>query len=179
MGMQREQWKTVIVVVGVTGGMYIGIKYILPLVLPFFCAFLVAYLLRPLVRNIHAHTKLNQGAVAGGLLLIILGVVGTALWFLGSTLVQQFCYFIEHYGFYAGKMELFLDQCCRSMSGVFGMEAGELESLFVTRMATIAENIERQFVPKLMANSWGVCQNDHRSGRGWDYYFCVDHSARQ
>lgn len=66
MGMQREQWKTVIVVVGVTGGMYIGIKYILPLVLPFFCAFLVAYLLRPLVRNIHAHTKLNQGAVAGG-----------------------------------------------------------------------------------------------------------------
>ena len=26
---------------------------------------------------------------------------------------------------------------------------------FVTRMATIAENIERQFVPKLMANSWG------------------------
>ena len=155
MGMQREQWKTVIVVVGVTGGMYIGIKYILPLVLPFFCAFLVAYLLRPLVRNIHAHTKLNQGAVAGGLLLIILGVVGTALWFLGSTLVQQFCYFIEHYGFYAGKMELFLDQCCRSMSGVFGMEAGELESLFVTRMATIAENIERQFVPKLMANSWG------------------------
>ena len=35
------------------------------------------------------------------------------------------------------------------------MEAGELESLFVTRMATIAENIERQFVPKLMANSWG------------------------
>ena len=74
MGMQREQWKTVIVVVGVTGGMYIGIKYILPLVLPFFCAFLVAYLLRPLVRNIHAHTKLNQGAVAGGLLLIILGV---------------------------------------------------------------------------------------------------------
>ena len=155
MGMQREQWKTVIVVVGVTGGMYIGIKYILPLVLPFFCAFLVAYLLRPLVRNIHAHTKLNQGAVAGGLLLIILGVVGTAVWFLGSTLVQQFCYFIEHYGFYAGKMELFLDQCCRSMSGVFGMEAGELESLFVTRMATIAENIERQFVPKLMANSWG------------------------
>ena len=135
--------------------MYIGIKYILPLVLPFFCAFLVAYLLRPLVRNIHAHTKLNQGAVAGGLLLIILGVAGTALWFLGSALVQQFCYFIEHYGFYAGKMERFLDQCCRSMSGVFGMEAGELESLFVTRMATIAENIERQFVPKLMANSWG------------------------
>lgn len=120
-----------------------------------------------------------MGAVAGGLLLIILGVVGTALWFLGSTLVQQFCYFIEHYGFYAGKMELFLDQCCRSMSGVFGMEAGELESLFVTRMATIAENIERAVCTETDGKFMGVCQNDHRSGRGWDYYFCVDHSARQ
>lgn len=155
MGMQREQWKTVIIVVGVTAGMYIGIRYLLPLVLPFFCAFLAAYLLRPLVGKIHAHTKLNRGAVAGGLLLLILGVAGAVLWFLGSTIIQQFCYFIEHYGFYAGKMEIFLDQCCRNMSGIFGMEAGELESLLLARMTAVAESVERQFVPKLMENSWG------------------------
>lgn len=154
MRMQREQWKTVAVTVGVTVGVYIGIKYVLPLVLPFFCAFLAAYLLRPLVRKIHVHTKLNCGVIAGGLLLTILGVVGLAVWFLGSTLLQQFCYFLEHYAFYVGKMETFLEKCCQNLSGILGMEAAELETVFMTQMGMLAEKVEGQFVPKLMVNSW-------------------------
>ena len=130
MGMQREQWKTVIVVVGVTGGMYIGIKYILHLCSPFLCIS-GSISVKTACQEHPCTYKLNQGAVAGGLLLIILGVVGTALWFLGSTLVQQFCYFIEHYGFYAGKMELFLDQCCRSMSGSFRNGGGRTGVTFL------------------------------------------------
>lgn len=158
MKMQREQWKIVTVTVGVAAGVYIGIKYVLPLVLPFFCAFLAAYLLRPLVRKIHARTKLNCGVIAGGLLLAILGVVGILTWFLGNTLVQQFCYFLEHSAFYVGKMESFLEKCCQNLSGIFGMEPAELETVLMTQMGMLAEKMEGQFVPKLMVNSWAYAR---------------------
>lgn len=154
MRMQREQWKTVAVTVGVTVGVYIGIQYVLPLVFPFFCAFFVAYLLRPLVRKIHVHTKLNRGVIAGGLLLVILGGVGIIVWFLGSTLVQQLCYFLEHSAFYMGKLEICLGKCCQNLSEILGVEAAELETVFLTQMGLLAEKIEGQFVPKMMANSW-------------------------
>ena len=78
----EKVWKRV----GIIGGVYLGMKYLVPLLIPFLVAALTAYWLRPCFLRMEKWFRIKPAVSAGIFLLLAAAGVGLALYFLGSQL---------------------------------------------------------------------------------------------
>ena len=78
-----DRGKRICYLIGITIGVYLSFRYLLPLVIPFFIAYLGANLISPIVGYMEKHWKVKR--VVGTILVIVvfLGIFGTfSIWFL-------------------------------------------------------------------------------------------------
>ena len=93
MGKPGKKLKKIFLILGITGAVYGGFKYLLPLVVPFLCAYLAALWLGPSVRYFERRLTIRLGgkerripaAVIGGAELLFMGAVLGWLFYLGSS----------------------------------------------------------------------------------------------
>ena len=84
MGKPGKKLKKIFLILGITGAVYGGFKYLLPLVVPFLCAYLAALWMGPSVRYFERRLTIRLGgkerripaAVIGGVELLFMGAVG-------------------------------------------------------------------------------------------------------
>lgn len=92
MGKPGKKLKKIFLILGITGAVYGGFKYLLPLVVPFLCAYLAAMWMGPSVRYFERRLTIRLGgkerripaAVIGGVELLFMGAVLGWLFILGA-----------------------------------------------------------------------------------------------
>lgn len=151
--MRMRRIKSVMTIIGVTAGIYLGIRYLLPLVIPFLIAFLTALVIEPSIEKAHRKTNINKGVLTAGLLLLAGGLFGALLWFLCGKLLSQIRYLLNNFWQYEKQFGYFVNDCCENIEGVFGFNAERLEKIVLKNVNIFIENLQIDFLPNLMSNS--------------------------
>lgn len=118
--------KKVLLILGITAGVYFSLKYLLPLVIPFLFALILSRMMAPAVRWLRKKYNMKPG-VSASLLLLLGGVI---LFFLmkyfGSMLVQQIQKLSLYLPFYTKKITIFIKESCSHLEEGMNMEQGRI-----------------------------------------------------
>mgnify|MGYP005779867163 FL=1 len=142
----EKKLKKVLLILGITGAVYGGFRYLLPLVIPFLLAYATAVWLRPSVRFLERRLKWDlrgkefcvPGWLIGAaeLLLLFAGII--FLFYLGGRMFfAQIRSFISQIPFWANRLEEWVTAVCLRLEAAFGFSAGFLSD----RVGSVAEEL--------------------------------------
>ena len=108
-------------------GLYLGFQYILPLIYPFVFSYLIAKSILPIVRWLKKKFQIPYIAGAVGTIILLLGVVGTILYFVGKILLKQLFAFIQDLPVYAQMFVSNLNDVCGCCDKMMGFVKGSVQ----------------------------------------------------
>lgn len=130
--------KKILFILGITGAVYLGFRYLLPLVVPFLCAYGVALWLRPSIK--YLERKIFRGSVCrssslavwiGGVeLLLLFAGSGCLLYWIGSRLLAQLERFTSAFPQWISWLE-------ERLSGIWGMLEAAIPTIVNNSMNVI------------------------------------------
>lgn len=139
--------------VGVILGVYLSMKYLVPLVWPFLIAILLIFPLRRFLRLMHQKYHINKAVLMGGMILLLLllffsvfggvfaaGTAGIREWTKNMDTIWMQCQKAIH-------------SCCYQMESVLGIDGMRLEQNIITQVNMISENLQTELAPKMVSNS--------------------------
>lgn len=155
---QRKELRNGIIIAGITAGIYIVIRYFLPIVIPFLIAFLLAGILRPcvdwLVRRRYCKEKWASILVlitAGGLL----AVVG---YYILQSLYRQITDFVTYLPFYKEQFLAGLGNCCSYIDMGFHLKEGASLTYATEILLGIFTDFQATILPGLTSRTAVVCK---------------------
>lgn len=138
---------------GISIGVILIMKYIVPMVLPFLIAGFIIIPLYPSLIKVEKRLHIRRSVLAAGLLLLLALCMLIALW----QLVLWLCSFagsiVSHVDLFEESFCSFVQNCCREAEYRLGVNAVEMETLVLERVDILIENLEVNIIPKLMNES--------------------------
>lgn len=123
--MWKKKW---LCIIGITVGIYLAFRFLLPLVVPFLIAGLIAILYYPLLRKLWGGTFLWKERSRGYLLMVsvvlLYAVLLAVLWLIGSYLWRQGEVLWLNLPFYQTRLYCFVRDCCCQLDTWFCLEDG-------------------------------------------------------
>lgn len=158
----EKKLKKVLLILGITGAVYGGFRYLLPLVIPFLLAYATAVWLRPSVRFLERRLKWNlrgkefcvPGWLIGAaeLLLLFAGII--FLFYLGGRMFfAQIRSFISQVPLWANRLEEWVTAVCLRLEAAFGFSAGFLSDRVGSVAEELMETARTATMPALMDQS--------------------------
>ena len=143
----RPRTKYLIMIAITTFGVYLGFKYILPLILPFFFAYFLAWIIRPSTEFLYRKMKVPR--IIGGTLSlsVLLGVLGSGLYFLFSTLLKQIVMLIRNIPIYANTIAEKMDYLCSGCDKAFGLSKGTMRGIMDDNVERMVEKLKTNVMP--------------------------------
>ncbi len=138
----------------VTIFVYLGMKYLSPVVSPFILAFLLAGMLYPLVTKLNRRIKIKKSVLAGGIIILFLGVMFLLLWLLLSLLWSGGRNFSSQLPDFEKEFELLLEKCCLDLQENFGVDGVVIENFIMEQVNILIENVEVEVLPTVMGKSF-------------------------
>lgn len=116
--------KRFIKLIGIIGGVYLAIRYILPLIVPFLLAALLAKCMWPVVRFLHDKWHIPEGIGAG----VTLGAAAIlfcgAFYFLGTRLLLQVQAFVGQVPVWLEQLRCMISGTCSEVENALGLRSG-------------------------------------------------------
>ncbi len=134
-------------------GIFLAMKYLLPLFLPLVLAFLVIAPMNPFLEKAHKKLHIGKGFLAGIILLLVCTVLGIFVWWACSWCLYQVGVLIRNLEMYQNQFNYFVLDCCKLMETRFGVNAVQLKLLVLESVDVFIEDMEVQILPKIMDNS--------------------------
>ena len=165
MGKPGKKLKKIFLILGITGAVYGGFKYLLPLVVPFLCAYLAAMWMGPSVRYFERRLTIRLGgkerripaAVIGGVELLFMGAVLGWLFYLGSSrLLAQARLFMVRLPEWLSEADRVLTGLFLSLEEKMGLMPESLVGLARELVRDASEAVRQASLPLLMTNSVSV-----------------------
>lgn len=165
MGKPGKKLKKIFLILGITGAVYGGFKYLLPLVVPFLCAYLAALWMGPSVRYFERRLTIRLGgkerripaAVIGGVELLFMGAVLSWLFYLGSSrLLAQARLFMVRLPEWLSEADRVLTGLFLSLEEKMGLMPESLVGLVRELVRDASEAVRQASLPLLMTNSVSV-----------------------
>lgn len=140
-------------------GVYLFMRFFLPVFLPFLIAIFMVVPLHPFLGKLEKKTRIGKGFLTTGILLLAGGGLLLLVWFgaawAGNKLVEL-----------SGNMD-FIEECfcgfvrdgCRMLEGKMGFDAVDIENLILDRVYIFIDNFQMQVVPRLMDKSFEYVKN--------------------
>lgn len=142
-------WKKI----GIIAGVYLGMKYLVPLVIPFLIAALIVCSCWPALRWMQKRLHLKPPVVMAVILLVVVTLLAVSFYVLGrelGSLILRFCTGSQ----YLGQVENFLYDCCDSVGDMLHIESSGLR-IFVTEQLNIfLDHAQQKVLPGAMGGSW-------------------------
>ncbi len=137
---------------GIVGGVYLVMKYLVPLMIPFLVAALAAYWVRPLFLRIEKWCKIKPACSATLFLVIFVGGIGSLLYFLGAQLLGLASRFFTN-----ERPDIYIEQalttCCQAAERLLGFPAEQVEYAIVTQVRVFVDEMQGNWMPKAMGGS--------------------------
>ena len=137
--------KKILLILGITAGVYIFLEYLLPLVIPFLLALILSRIISPIVRWLQRKYKIKP--VIGASLILLLG--GILLFFVikyfGGMLMEQIRKLSLYLPFYTKKITIFLKESCSRIEEGMNMEEGMIYPVLERQGETMAGKVVAYF----------------------------------
>lgn len=150
-----RDFREIVVMVGVTAGVWLFFKWLFVPVAPFFAAYFLVEALQPLIDRIRKKIKIHKGLLSVLILLLIVLIAGAGGYFLLRLLAGQLGRLFGNWQTYRELGAGYLEKCCCFVEETFHMEDGTLEQMFYDNARTISNDMKSSLIPGLMASSWG------------------------
>jgi len=139
--------------IGIIAGVYVGMKYLVPLVIPFLIALVLVYWCQPLLLGVQRRIHVRPAFTMSFFLLLILGAAAAGIYLAGQQAGGGLRDFLRE-GTYQQQTEQFLYDCCDRVSEVLQMESEDLR-IFVTKQLNLFQDQASQTIlPGAMDSSW-------------------------
>ena len=121
--------------IGIIVGVYLGMKYLVPLVIPFLIAALLVCWCQPFLRWVQRRLHIRPAVVMAGLMIVLVALAAAGLYLAGRKAGGSVAEFFSG-GNYDGQMEQLLYDCCDSVSELLHLESGDVR-VFVTEQLNV------------------------------------------
>lgn len=116
--------KKILLILGITAGVYIFLKYLLPLVIPFLLALLLSRLVSPPAKWLQKRYKIKT-TISSCLIVFTGGVIlFFILRYLGSVMMEQIKNLSLYFPFYSKKITIFIKESCSRLEEGMNMKQG-------------------------------------------------------
>ncbi len=166
MGKPYKKLKRTFIYMGVTGAVYGGFRFLLPLVIPFFIAWGIAVLLRPSATWISDHLRVRVtickkqrsfgvavGAAGVAELLIILAAVLAILYYGGRRCLEEAAELSARIPVWINHLDSMITGWCWWAEDCFQLRQGLLVHLVREMLKGLWESVREGTMPFVMANS--------------------------
>lgn len=137
-------WKRGIFTAGVVAGVFLGMKYVLPVMLPFFFGWILAETVYPLSarlaeKKICRSLHITESGI-GTLIILILTLAGMALILMGADyLTGKIGACIKYYPIAVRQAKDVIHQCCIGAEHITGIPAGESSNYVYAQMEQLGQ----------------------------------------
>lgn len=145
--------KIVLIYVGVTVGVCLAIKYILPLATPFVIALLVAVAIDKPVTFLTKKVHLKRTLSSGLIIILVFAAIGAALFFGGRALIRQINSFAANFDSYYESFTHFVEGCCDNVDTSFNLSRGTSYEFVNEQMTRTVDSIAQKAGPVIMNGS--------------------------
>lgn len=167
MEKPSEKLKKIASILGITGAVYVSLKYVLPLVVPFLIGYGIALFLKDPVMRVHEHVYwIWHGkkhhfpiAVAGTLLLVwMIGLLGAICYLGGYKLLQEIQHLSAAFPVILETLDRELMGICCKIEEVFHIKSGVIPILVRESILDAVSYAKKEVMPYLVGNSMIVFQ---------------------
>ena len=151
-----QKRKSLILIVGITIGVYLGFKYLLPLILPFLFAYFLAWIVRPVTESLYRKFKIPRILGGSASLLLLIAVFGTSICLLINLLVKQAIAFIRNMPIYLDIIASKLDKICSHCDKLFGLDGGTMRATMDDNILQTVDRVKTQVIPEITQHSISI-----------------------
>ena len=141
--------------IGIIIGVYLGMKYLVPLVIPFLIAALFVYWCQPLLRWAKRRLRLKPAITMAGLILLVLALAAGGLYLAGRKAGGSLLDFFQGLS-YQGQVESLVYDCCDSVGELLQIETEELRIFVTEQMNVFQDQAQQTILPGAVDSSWQV-----------------------
>lgn len=142
-------WKKI----GIIAGVYLGMKYLVPLVIPFLLAGLIVCWSWPFLKWMKRRLHIRPPYVMGLFLLAAAGLAVLGCWAAWREIGRLAGYLGTLAGV-KGQMEELLYNCCDSVSELFHVESSELRIFVTDQLNVFRDHARQNILPGAFGGSW-------------------------
>lgn len=163
----NKKLKKTLLIVGVTGVVYVSFKYLLPLVIPFLIAYMIALMLQPsagwAARRLRVKIKGRYYGVPVGVigaleLSFILIWISFILYLVCKKLTAEADLLFDQLPLWIDQLDLWLTAVCHNMEFAFRLEADVMVKLLQDMLKGFMANTKQAAMTFLVGNSMMVFQ---------------------
>lgn len=153
MEMPTKKQKRAIILVGVTGAVYLCFRYLLPLVTPFLIAYLIALGIRPAAKWARERFHLPEGVTAALILLACFALALLGIFCCGRKFVEEAGNFLERLPEYLQGVNRWLTAFLHRIESIFHIKRGILVNLGSEMLRDLVDQVCTKLMPYLMDNT--------------------------
>lgn len=159
--LSKKQRKALVILL-VTGGVYISFKYFLPLILPFAAAYLTALLLRPSAVWLRKRLQIEIGErrfavpiglIGGAQLLLLAAAAGVLVFYGGRRLIEEANEIMDAVPGWLSRLDQWLASMCRVAEVFCRLREGALAQAAREMISAIMQTFKRAAMSNLAVNS--------------------------
>lgn len=155
-GVKIDRFKWFIILILITVGVYLGLKYLLPLVFPFLVAYFLAWIIRPVTERLYQKFKIPRIVGGSATLLLLVAVFGTSICMLINILIKQAIEFIKNIPVYLEAIADKLDSICRHWDNLMGYDGGTIRKIVDENLVQGVNKVKSNLMPKLTAHTISI-----------------------
>ena len=163
-----DKLKKILLISGITGAVYGGFKYLLPLVVPFIFAYGAALWLRPSVRYLERRLKFRflgkergipASVIGGAEILAVFGGILGLLYFGGSRIFRQLYQFTNAFPGWINWLDVNLTGLCRKLEAAFGLKNDYLVASARDMVGELGNAVKTSTMTLIMNTSMAILRN--------------------
>ena len=155
--MDKGFIKRILLITGITLGVYLIFRYLLPLVVPFIFAALLARCLYPVAIRLNSIFKIPYKiSVAVTVILftaILCALTAGVLYFA----FKQARFFVSNYPSYRNGILSYVENICGFFEDYFGITKGKIYEMLQFGTDYLGENWFEKILPFVTERAWGIC----------------------
>lgn len=148
--MQRKY----LISIGIVAGVYLGMKYLVPLFIPFLFAGIIVMIINPCVVWMHRKLRIHKGIAATVIMTVAGGLLLTLVWAVCDGLLGQCKRILPRIGIYESELCRLVRHSCQAMEQTFGIDAVNIETLVLDNINVMVDNMQVNIIPNLMNDSF-------------------------
>lgn len=165
MASPDRKLKKILFICGITGAVYFGFRYLLPLVVPFLFAYGTAVCLWPSVRYFERRIRWTWRGKERHIpitligvieLLFLAGLLATGIYLVVRELFEQVNRFLTLLPQWISGVDEILTGICRKIEQIFGLKANSFVTLAADMVEELGAMIRNSTMPTLMNNSVAI-----------------------
>lgn len=140
-------------IIGITAGVYLTFRYLLPLVIPFLIAYLGAGLMAPMVRFLQKKMRMKRSFATVIVVLLYFAFLGTVGLWIVHKLAAEAGQLIQSLGDFETFLQEKLKVFCYAAEENFGLEHDTIYLAAASGVSQITAKVEEEAMPLVMSNS--------------------------